>query len=226
VSPAVLKVCGSHADFASQYSNSWVEDRRQQLCCAPRAEGQGSHFGVWHFVAPEECVDRYAPGLPLPYYYTPDSATPGVETSQAKHCLPGVAVQIFIPTPEFEARLASSTRLRIESCIGPNCAEAVVDFDDLAHHDQLLFALEGSSQAGAFLTWDAAMLRLKLRIVQPREQVVDGERYRLTLELEGKSLRAVDTALAYDSSGAVPAPGFLGSTSSPCPVALVTVGTP
>jgi hypothetical protein len=177
-------------------------------------------------VAAEECVRRYAPGSPLPYYVTDSSTTLGVEPGRAKDCLPGIAAQVFIPTPELEARFASGTRLRIESCVGSSCAQAVVEFDDLAHNDQLLFALEGSSKAGAFLRWDAAKLRLAVRVLQPREQVVEGQQYRLTLELAGKPLRAVAVALSYHFSSAALGSGFVDSTSSQCPVALVTLGAP
>ncbi|HEY0469594.1 MAG TPA: hypothetical protein VGC79_35635 [Polyangiaceae bacterium] len=224
VSPAVLKVCGSHADFGVQYSGSWVEDRRQQLCCGPRAEGIGSHFSVWRFVAPEACVSRYAPGLILPFVVTADSTTNGADASAAEDCLPGVAAEVLIPTAELEAQLEYGSRLRIESCVGSKCAQAVIEFDSLARDDQLLFALDGSSKAGALLFWNAGMVRFRLRVVQPREEVVEAERYRLTLELDGKSLRAVDTALSYDSSRAVAAPGSVAAAQ--CPVARVSFGAP
>jgi len=220
-SPAVLKACGSHADFGAQYGTSWVEDRKQQLCCSPRTEGKGPDAGVWHFVAPEECVSRYAPGLILPFVEVLDAATTQAEAARAKDCLPGVAVELVFPTAELEARIDSGSRLRIESCVGPNCAQAVIEFDSLARDDRLLFALDGSSKAGAILVWSSGLVRFRLRVAQPREQVVEGQRYRLTLELDGKPLRTIDTALAYQSSGTSAGSGSASSPSPRCPIADV-----
>jgi len=171
-------------------------------------------------------VSRYAPGLILPIYYTPDSTTTGGEADPAKGCLPGLAAEVLIPTAELEAQIEYGSHLRIESCIGSKCAQAVIGLDSLARGDQLLFALEGNSKAGAHLFWNSGMVRFRLRAAQPREQVVEGERYRLTLELDGKLLRAVDTTLSYKTSSTPPAPAFVGPTSAQCPVAIVTLPAP
>ncbi len=209
---AALKICGSRSDFALRDQDTWVEDARQKLCCSPRAHG-----AAWTYVAPEACLSRYAPGLRLPYLVVADSVTPGAEQREAEACIPGVAAEVLIPTAEFEARLDSGSRLRIESCVGSSCARAVVAFDDLARNDQLLFALEGSSQAGANLLWSAGEVRLRVRVAQPREQVVEGARYRLILELDRKPLRTIDTALSYAVASA---------PAAACPLAQVALSTP
>ncbi|MET0794654.1 MAG: hypothetical protein ABW061_24245 [Polyangiaceae bacterium] len=224
VSPEVRKRCGSHADFGSQSAAFWVEDRRQRLCCSPRTEVTGSNHDVWHFVSPEDCVSRYAPGLILPFYIVPDAKTTNAEAGRNENCIPGVAAEVLIPTAEFEPQLDSGSLLRIESCVGSSCARAVIEFDGLARDDELLFALEGSSKAGALLNWNGGMVRFRVRVVQQREQVVEGERYRLTLELDGKPLRAIQTSLSYHSPNVAPAVSGAGPTSPQCPLALVTLG--
>jgi hypothetical protein len=118
---------------------------------------------------------------------------------------------VLIPTPELEARLDSGSLLRVESCLGESCAAAVVGFDSLSRDDQLLFTLEGTPASGASLAWRAGVVRLSVRVVQSRERVAQGERYRLTLLLDGKPLRAIETTLEY------PAP-------AECPLARVSVG--
>jgi len=214
VSPAVLKACGARANFGH-----YVEDIRQKLCCSPHAEGVESQFRVWRSASLEQCIARYAPGVPPPYI-TADSTT--AEPSPVEDCLPGVVAQVLIPTREFEALLDSGSRLRIESCVGSSCAQAVLDFDNLARDDQLVFALEGSSKAGALLTWNGGAVWLRVRVAQPPEQVIEGERYRLTLTLDEKPLRAIETPLTYHSPS--PVAGSTASTPLQCPVASVKLG--
>jgi hypothetical protein len=217
VSPALLKACGARANFGD-----YVEDIRQKLCCSPHAEGVESQFRVWQSASLDQCIGRYAPGVPPPYVITADSTTTSTEPGRVEDCLPGVVAQVVIPTPEFEALLDSGSRLRIESCVGSNCAQAVLDFDNLARDDQLVFALEGSSKAGALLTWNGGAVWLRVRVVQPREQVIEGERYRLTLMLDEKPLRAIDTQLTYHSPN--PVAGSAASTPPQCPVSSVKLG--
>jgi hypothetical protein len=177
------------------------------LCCAPRGEG-----GVWRFVEPETCVSRYAPWLRLPDIIEASGAT-GSQQPDAAACSPGVEAIVLVPTPELDARLDSGSLLRFESCLGESCAVAVVAFDSLSRDDQLLFALEGTPTSGANVVWRAGMVRLSVRVVQSPEQVVQGDRYRLTLTLDGKPLRAIDTKLAYSAP-----------TPTDCPLARVTIG--
>jgi hypothetical protein len=187
-----LKGCGSRADFPAHHPVSWVEDRTQQLCCSPRGEG-----GAWSFVAPEACVSRYAPGVPLPDMVEPSAAaTEGAPPNEAA-CAPGVEARVVIPTSELEARLDSGSLLRIESCLGERCAGAVVSFDSLARDDQLLFALHGEAAAGVSLAWRAGAVRLSVKVPQLREAVVQGQRYRFSLLLDGKPLASIDTTLDY-----------------------------
>jgi hypothetical protein len=188
---------------------SWVEDARQKLCCAPRGEG-----GAWLFVEPESCVSRYAPWLRLPEFVEANAGATGSEQPLAGACSPGVEARVLIPTPEFEAQLDSGSLLRVESCLGESCAAAVVAFDSLSRDDQLLFALEGTPTSGANLLWRAGAVRLSIRVVQSRERVVQVERYRLTLTLDGKPLRAIDTTLAYSAP-----------RSADCPLAHVTIAS-
>lgn len=215
VSPAVLKVCGARANFGGN-----VEDVRQKLCCSRHAEGIESPLRVWQSASLEQCISRYAPGVPPSYYIIADSTTR--EPSRVEDCLPGVVAQVVIPTPEFEALLDSGSRLRIESCVGSNCAQAVLEFDNLARDDELVFALEGRLKAGALLTWNGGAVWLRVRVVQPREQVIEGERYRLTLTLDEKPLRGIDSLLAYHSPSAIA--GGVASTPPQCPVARAELG--
>lgn len=156
-------------------------------------------------------MSRYAPWLRLPDIIEPSAAT-GSQRPDEVVCSPGVEAIVAIPTPELEARLDSGSRLRFESCLGERCAAAVVAFDNLARDDQLLFALDGTPTSGAHVVWRAGTVRLSVRVVQSREDVVQGERYRLTLTLDGKPLRAIDTTLAYSATA-----------STDCPLAHVTV---
>jgi hypothetical protein len=199
------KVCASRTASLTHRPVWWVEDTGQKLCCAPRGED-----GPWLLVEPETCVSRYAPWLRLPDIIEPSAATGSQQPDEAV-CSPGVEAFVAIPTPEFEARLDSGSLLRLESCLGERCAAAIVAFDSLSRDDQLLFALEGTPTSGANVVWRAGTVRLSVRVVQSREHVVQGERYRLTLTLDGKPLRAIDTTLAYSA----PAP-------TDCPLAHVT----
>lgn len=201
------KECGSRAAFPSQHAISWVEDPQQKLCCSPRREG-----GTFRFVAAESCVSRYAPWLRLPDLIEPSAATAGPQPSAAV-CSPGVEAKVQIPTPELEARLDSGALLRVDSCVGESCSAAVVAFDNLSREDQLLFALEGTPASGASLVWRAGAVQLSVRVVQSREQLAPGERYRLVLTLGDQPLRAIETTLTYSATG----PGG-------CPLAHVTVG--
>lgn len=156
-------------------------------------------------------MSRYAPWLRLPDVVEASAATGGEQPS-ATACSPGIEASVVIPTPELEARLDSGSLLQVESCLGESCAAAVVAFDSLSRDDQLLFALEGTPLSGGSVVWRAAAVRLSVRVVQSREHIVQGERYRLTLTLDGKPLRAIDTTLAYSA----PAP-------ADCPLAHVTI---
>lgn len=155
-------------------------------------------------------MSRYAPWLRLPDVIEPSAARGSQQPDEAV-CSPGVEAIVAIPTPEFEARVGSGSLLRLESCLGERCAAAVVAFDSLLRDDQLLFALEGTPTSGGNLVWRAGTVRLSVRVVQSRGEVVQGERYRLTLTLDGKPLRAIDTTLAYSA----PSP-------TDCPLARVT----
>lgn len=157
-------------------------------------------------------MSRYAPWLRLPDIIEASAATGSQQPDEAV-CSPGVEAFVAIPTPEFEARLDSGSLLRFESCLGDRCATAVVAFDSLSRDDQLLFALEGTPTSGASVVWRAGMVRLSVRVVQSPELVVQGERYRLTLTLDGKPLRAIDTTLTYSAP-----------TPTDCPLARVTIG--
>lgn len=155
-------------------------------------------------------MSRYAPGVRLPDVIEPSVAATG--EPQTAVCSPGVEATALIPTPELEARLDSGSLLRVESCLGASCAAAVVGFDSLSRDDQLLFALEGTPASGASLAWRGGAVRLSVRVVQSRESVVQGERYRLSLVLDGKPLRAIETTLAYSAP-----------TPAECPLARVTL---
>lgn len=198
------KVCGSRADFPPHHPVSWVENAREKLCCTPRREG-----GAWVFVEPETCVSRYAPWLRLPNVV--EASVDATEPPKAAACSPGVEARLSIPAPELEARLDSGSLLRVESCVDESCAAANVAFDTLSRDDQLLFALEGTPVSGASVVWSAGAVQLSVRVVQSREQVVQSERYRLTLTLDGQPLRAIDTTLAYSTA-----------VSPDCPLAKVT----
>lgn len=192
--------CGSRAAFPTRHAVSWVEDARQKLCCSPRAEG-----GHWLFIAPEACAARYAPWLRLPDVIEPSRAATG-EQPNAAVCAPGVEATVRVPASELD----SGSLLRVESCLAESCAAAMLGLDNLSPDDQLLFALEGEPASGASLVWRGGALRLSVRVVQALEQIVQGERYRLTLLVDGKPLRAIDTKLAYST----PEPGG-------CPLARV-----
>src|SRR6478736_3782531 len=94
------------------------------------------------------------------------SATSGGEAARIEDCVPGIAVEVLIPTAELEARNEYGTRLHIESCVAETCACAALEFDLLACDDRLLFALEGTPKTGAFFAWSAGMSRLRLRVVR------------------------------------------------------------
>ena len=149
-------------------------------------------------------MSRYAPGVSWPDVVEESAAATSGEQPNQAACAPGVEARVLIPTSELESRLDSGSLLRIESCLGERCADAVVGFDSLARDDQLVFALRGEPAAGVSLLWRAGLVRLSLKVPQARDSVAQGQRYRLSLVLDGKTLRSIVATLDYAGLGACP----------------------